>query len=189
MMSWLYGLGDDAAYWLAMLLLLALNAAGVFLVALQLPGTWLMLLVTLGGAWWAKWQFGYTWEDAPITWWTLGVLGVLAIIGEVLEFVAGAAGASKAGASKRGIVGAIVGGVVGAILGTFIPIPIVGTLVGAAIGAGVGSVLGDMWAGREFHPALLAGKGAAIGKFWGAVLKLIVAVAMWLVVAMAVVWP
>ncbi len=190
MWDWTSAWLSDAGYVAAMVLLLLVNAVGVFLVALQLPGTWVMLLTTMAAAWWAKWQWGGDWWSGPITIWTLVVLLALAILGEVLEFLAGAAGASKAGASKRGVVGAIVGGVLGALVGTVaIPIPIVGTLIGAAIGSGVGSILGDKWAGREWRPAMIAGRGAAIGRFWGAVLKLAVAVVMWGVVAVAVVWP
>lgn len=171
----------------AILALLAINALGVVLVALQMPGTWLILLATALAAW----GWGLDWENARITYWTLIALLGLAILGEILEFVAGAAGASKAGASRRGVVGAIIGGVAGAILGTIFLafIPILGTLIGAAIGAGAGSIGGDRWAGRQWRPALAAGRGAAIGRFWGALWKLVVAVAMWLLVLVALLWP
>ena len=165
--------------------LLLVNAVGVILVAFQMPGTWLILLATTLTAWWV----GFGWDEVRITYWTLMILLGLAVLGEILEFVAGAAGASKAGASRRGVLGAIVGGVVGAIIGTIFLafIPILGTLIGAAIGAGVGSIGGDLWAGREWGHALLAGRGAAIGRFWGAVWKLGVAVVMWLVATWAVI--
>lgn len=189
MWDWTTWIAGELGYWGAIALLLLLNAVGVFLVALQLPGTWAMLFVTLLAAWWANWQYGGGWLEGTITVWALVALLVLAILGEVLEFLAGAAGASKAGASKRGVAGAILGGVGGALVGTVaIPVPIAGTLIGAALGSGAGSILGDKWAGRDWHPALIAGKGAAVGRFWGAVLKLLVAIAMWLVVAGAVLW-
>lgn len=172
---------------LAIVLLLLINAVGVVLVALQAPGTWLMLLATAVMAWW-RWDAEGL---GSIGGWTLvGLLG-LAVLGEVIEFIAGAAGATKAGGSKRGAALAVIGGVVGAVLGAIFLafIPIVGVLIGAAIGAGVGSILGDLWAGREWNMALTAGRGAAIGKFWGALGKLAVAAAMWAVVAVAVLWP
>ena len=165
------------------LLLLLVNAAGVALVALQLPGTWLILLATGIVAFWR-------WDVEGIGWWTLIALVVLAVAGEVVEFVAGAWGARRAGASKRAAVAATVTGVVGAILGTiFIPIPLFGTLLGAALGAAAGSIFGDLWAGREFKPALVAGQGAAVGRFLGALGKVVIAAAMWLVVLVAVLWP
>src|SRR6267154_2588170 len=59
---------------------------------------------------------------------TLIAITVLAVLGEVAEFVAGAAGARQAGASQRASTGAIVGGMVGAIVGTFaIPVPVIGS--------------------------------------------------------------
>ncbi|MFP4144389.1 MAG: DUF456 family protein [Phycisphaeraceae bacterium] len=187
---------DASLLVLVMVLLLLVNAGGVALVALQMPGTWLMLLCTaIVAGWRADWWMGYDGWGAmlaagPITLWTLLFLLGLAVLGEIIEFIAGAAGAAKAGGSKRGAAGAIIGGIVGAILGTAaIPIPVVGTLVGAALGAGAGSILGDLWAGREWDITWAAGRGAAIGRFWGALGKLIVAVLMWLVTLAAILWP
>lgn len=171
------------------LALLFFNAVGVVLVALQLPGTWLMLLATAVVAWW-RWESGAG-GDPLIGWWALGGLLLLAVAGEVIEFVAGAWGASRAGASKRAAMLAILGGVVGAVAGMIFLafIPIVGVLIGAAIGAALGTIVGDRWAGRSWEMAMRTGRGAAVGKFWGAMGKLIVAVVMWLVVLVAVVWP
>lgn len=169
-------------------LLLLVNTVGIFLVALQLPGTWLILLATGLVAWWR-------WDAEAIGWWALGLLVLLAVTGEVLEFIAGAWGARRAGASKRAAVAATVCGVIGAILGATLlsVVPVIGTLfgalLGAATGAGIGSILGDLWAGREFKPALHAGKGAAIGRFMGALGKVVVAGIMWAVVLVALLWP
>lgn len=178
---------DQSLLIAAIIGLLLINALGVLLVALQAPGTWLILLATcLMAAW--------RWDDTglgAISGWTIITLLVLAILGEIIEFIAGAAGATKAGASKRGAALAVVGGVIGAILGLIFLafLPIIGALIGAAIGAGVGSVAGDLWAGRKWHLALEGGRGAAIGKLWGAIGKLFVAVMMWILVAIAVFWP
>lgn len=174
---------ENALVVTVVVVLLLFNAVGVLLVALQLPGTWLMLLATAVVAWWR-------WDSGLIGWWTLAALLGLAVLGEVVEFVAGAWGASRAGSSKRGAVLAIAGGVVGALLGmVFLAfIPIVGVLIGAAIGAALGTIAGDVWAGREWAMALRTGRGAAVGKFWGALGKLGIAGVMWLVVLGAVLW-
>ncbi|BAM03714.1 DUF456 domain-containing protein [Phycisphaera mikurensis] len=176
---------------LALLLLVAAallltNAAGVVMVALQLPGTWLMLAATAAAAWWG-------WSPDPglrwIGWGTLAALGGLALLGEVVEAVAGALGSRQAGGSRRGALLAIAGGIAGAIGGTFaLPIPIVGTLLGASVGAGAGSMLGDAWAGRDLSAVWAAGRGAAIGKFAGSVGKLGIAIAMFVLVAAALVF-
>jgi len=179
-------------YWLeltgfivAIIALLLINAAGVFMVALQLPGTWTIAAATALFAW-LYWEPG----DPMIGWWTLAGLLVCCVLGELIETLAGAVGAKGAGGSKRSIALAIALGIVGAILGTmFIPIPIVGTLVGAAVGSGTGAVLGELWVGREWKLALRTGQGAAIGRFAGSVGKLAVACAMWLWVVVALIWP
>jgi len=72
-------------------LLLLVNACGVLLVALQLPGTWLMLGATVAVAWW-RWD---GWSGGLITGWTLLALVVLAILGELVEFLGPAMGAAK----------------------------------------------------------------------------------------------
>jgi uncharacterized protein len=165
-------------------LLLLVNAVGVVLVLLQLPGTWLMLGATAVLAWWR-------WEHGLITIWALATLVVLAILGEVVEFLGPALGATQAKSSKRAAVLAVVGGVTGAIVGTVVLafLPVLGTLIGAVVGSGLFSMLGDLWAGREMELAWRGGKGAAIGRFWGALGKLMIAVAMWVVVAGALLWP
>jgi len=45
--------------------------------------------------------------------WTIAVLGVLAAIGLAIDYIAAAASARRAGASKQGVIGAAVGTVVG----------------------------------------------------------------------------
>lgn len=166
------------------ILLLLVNAGGVVLVLLQLPGTWLMLAATVGVAAWR-------WEQQLVTIWTLIALVLLALLGELVEFLGPAVGAAKEKTSRRAVVLAVVGGVAGAIVGTVVLafLPVLGTLIGAVVGSGLCSMLGDLWAGREWEPALRGGKGAAIGRFWGALGKLVIAAAMWVLVAGALLWP
>ncbi len=165
----------------AIVILLLVNVVGVAMVAMQLPGTWLMILAAIA--------FELIWPGW-IGWWPIVFMGLLAGLGELIETLAGAAGSRRAGGSKRAMVGSVVGGIAGAILGTIvIPIPVVGTIAGAMIGAGAGSMAGDKWAGRQWEAAWQAGKGAAWGKLWGTLGKLAVAVMMWLLCAAAIFWP
>lgn len=157
--------------------LLLVNAAGVVLTALQLPGTWLMLIATGAFAWW-RWGE----ERLSYGWWPLAIMLGLALLGELVEFAAGALGSRTAGGSKRGAAISVATALLGAIAGSFlIPIPIVGTLLGAGIGAGVGSLLGDKWAGRAWGEAWKGASGAVIGKISGAAGKLAIAAVMWLI--------
>jgi uncharacterized protein YqgC (DUF456 family) len=169
----------------AVIVLLAINAGGVVLTALQLPGPWLIVVATGVMAWW-QWSGP---AGPMIGWWALGGLLALAVLGEVVEFLGGVVGSSQVGGSKRAAVLGIVGAIVGAILGSvLIPILIVGTLVGAGVGAGVGSLLGHRWSGGAWCEAVAVGQGAAVGRVLGSVGKLAVAVVMWVVVLMAVLW-
>jgi uncharacterized protein YqgC (DUF456 family) len=107
------------------------------------------------------------------------------MLGEVLEFMLGAAGARQAGASKRAAALAIAGGILGAIIGTPFPIPVAGTLIGACVGAFAGSLLGDLWARRPLLHSVEAGRGAAVGRFWGTIAKMFVGGAIVLMLGIA----
>ena len=80
---------------------------------------------------------------------TLVIAFGLALLGEIIEFVAGAAGARRAGASRRAttfaMVGSIVGAVVGAVVG--LPVPVFGSVLAAMLFGGLGATAGrDVWA-------------------------------------------
>lgn len=154
-----------------------LNAVSVLLVAMSLPGTWLMVLFTGACAWWR-------WDQGLLGWPTLATITALAFLAEVLELVTGAVGAKKAGASTWGAVGAMAGAVVGGIAGTFY-LPIIGSIIGAAAGAFAGALGCERLAGRELSEAAASGRGAFVGRLVGTALKLAAAVAMWIVVAFA----
>lgn len=155
------------------------NLLCVGLTLLQMPGLWLMLLAAL--------CLNLFYPPAMFSWWTLGAAGAICLLAEVSEFAAGAVGAQRAGATRRGMWGAVIGGVLGAIVGTVvIPIPILGTLLGAGIGSGLGA------AGLELsrtgatmdHAAKVAG-GAAVGRFTAALIKLCFAAVLAVVLSVA----
>ncbi len=165
-------------------LLVLINTCSLFLIVLGLPGTWTMVLAT-AGLWW--WQGE---ELVIVSGWVVVVALVLAFVGEVIEFLSGAAGAKKAGGSRWGSVGAIVGALVGAILGTFlIPVPIVGSIVGMCGGAFAFAALLERIGGRTVEESLRSGQGAAVGRFLGILAKLAVGVAIWVVTGVAAFWP
>lgn len=159
-------------------MLTALNFVFWASILFNLPGTWLMVLVAALADWW---QPGEPMFSAGV----LYLAASLALLGEILEFVLGAAGARKAGGSRRGAGLAIVGGVIGAILGTPFPIPIAGTLIGACLGAFAGSLLGDLWARRPLASSVEAGRGAAVGRFWGTTSKMAIGAVIFVVLGVA----
>jgi uncharacterized protein YqgC (DUF456 family) len=164
-------------------LLVCINAFWLFLTALGLPGNWLIVLTAAVITW--------AWPDANMfSRWTLLAIVVLAGLGEVVEFLSGAVGAKKSGGTRWGAAGAIAGSIVGGIAGTaLIPVPLVGTLLGMCLGAFGGATLLEFATGRPFERSYAAGRGAAIGRAVGVVLKLAIGVVMWLIVAIAAFWP
>lgn len=170
----------------ACLAALAVNAAGVVLTLLQLPGNWLIVLATGLAAWWG-------WDQDPgarlVGWTTLVVVLSLALAAELAELALGAVAAKKAGGTRRGAVYAIVGGMVGAIIGSMvIPILIVGTVVGAAAGSAVGSFAGDRAAGSDVKQAARAARGAAVGRLSATAVKAAAGVVLWCAAAIGLVF-
>ena len=164
------------------LVLTLLNAGWVALNLLGLPGNWL-LVATAAIAWLVV-------EPPMFHTATLAGLVGLALLGELLEFLLGAAGAAKSGGSRRGALGAITGAIVGGLVGTFaIPIPVVGSILGACAGAFIGAMALELTGGKRLGHAATIGRGAAIGRLWGTVTKLAIGGVMWLVAAVAAFWP
>lgn len=156
-----------------------------------LPGNWLIVLAALIYA-----SFVPSEATVDVGWAALVGLLVLAALGELIEFLASAMGATQAGASRRGTALAMVGSLVGAFAGVFfggiIPIPIVGPLIGAllfaSLGALVGAVLGEQWKGRDLDASLRVGHAAFWGRLVGTVGKIVLGVYMIGLVVIAVVF-
>ncbi len=168
--------------------LVVVNAFFLFLVVLGLPGTWLMVVAAGLLGWW-QWDPGASLSEQIFHPLTLLTAAALALLGEIFEFFLGMAGSKKAGGSRRGAVWALVGGIAGGVVGTFlIPVPLVGSLIGACAGAFLGAATGETSAGVPLSRSLESGKGAAVGRFTGTVAKLIVAVVIWVEIAVAAFW-
>lgn len=104
-----------------------------------------------------------------VGWWTLGILTALCIVAHVVDFVAGAVGARRFGASRWGAFGGLVGGIVGLF---FFPL-------GLFLGPVVGALCAEMiFAGKSLQPALRSGWGTLIGTTAGMVGKIIIDVGM-----------
>ncbi|CAN5617663.1 hypothetical protein BH10PLA1_BH10PLA1_17640 [soil metagenome] len=168
--------------WIYYILLLLVQIAGLVVALFQLPGLWLML-AGVGIYAWVTAAHGYVSVSSLI------VLFMLTLLAEVVEFVAGGAGAKKAGASKLGMVAAMVGDIVGAIAGTpLIPIPVIGTIVGACVGSFIGAMAIEWIKERDVSHSVRVGYGAAKGRFLGMAGKLTIGVVI-LVVTIVVALP
>lgn len=177
----------EIIYWICAVLLVLLNAAAWITNLFALPGNWVMLLLTAIFA-----IFYPEAEQHGVSWTAVGVLAGLATLGELIEFVAGAAGAAKEGGSRRGMVLAIAGTVLGSIVGAIVgvPVPVVGPIVaavgGGALGAFLGAYLGESWKGRSSTERMAVSKAALIGRLLGTMAKLVVGAMMVVVSAFAV---
>jgi uncharacterized protein len=131
---------------------------------LGLPGNWLMLASSV-----IYWLAMSPESRAAIGIPLLLVLAGLALIGELVELVAGSAGVSKAGGSRRSAVYAIGGSIAGALVGFFVgvPIPVIGSVVGSllfgSVGAMAGAILGERSIGKNWNDTFKVGTAA----FWG----------------------
>ena len=168
--------------------LLTILAVCWVLTLLGMPGNWVMIGAAVGYV-----LLVPTESPAAIGWATVIALLVLALIGELLEFLAGALGVTKAGGSKRGAMLALVGSVVGGVIGLFVgmPIPIVGSLLGAVLMAGLGAfagaILGEQWKGRDFDESMKIGEAAFWGRLLGTVAKSAIGAIMVVAVVVAMI--
>ena len=170
-------------------LFLVTLAVGWILTLLSLPGNWLMLLAAVLYAYLLPPE-----TAVSIGWGVVFAMAVLALLGELLEFAAGAMGATRQGGSKRGAIlaalGAVPGAILGAIVGSLIPIvlQIVAVVVFAGLGALGGAMLGEWWKGRTLGESWRVGQGAFWGRILGSLAKVMIASILFALGAGAVIW-
>lgn len=144
--------------WILAVVLIVAGLAGLVLPALPGP---LLLFAGLLVAAWAE-QFVHVGTA------TLIALGIMAALATLADFVAGAFGARRYGASPRSVAGAVLGAIVGLFFG----------LPGLLLGPFAGALLGELSARRDLLAASRAGWGATIGLILGTAAKLALGFAM-----------
>ena len=150
--------GGDILLWLVALVLVGAGLAGTVLPALPGPA------LVLGGLVLAAWIDDFS----RVGTFTIVLLVGLALAAHLLDFVAGALGTKRSGASARAALGATLGGVVGVFFGP----------IGIVVGPFAGAVLGELSARPQLAAAGRAGIGAWVGWLLGTVAKIAVAIAM-----------
>jgi len=139
-------------YFIIAALLIAGGIAGAILPAL--PGVPLVF----GGMLLAAWADHFQHVGAV----TLTLLGVLCVIALLIDFVAGALGAKRVGASPRALWGAAIGTVAGLFFG----------LPGLLLGPFLGAVAGELTTGSKVDHATRVGIGTWLGLLFGTLAKL-----------------
>jgi uncharacterized protein YqgC (DUF456 family) len=144
--------------WIAAGVLIAIGTLGLILPVL--PGAPVIFLGALLAAWGEDFVYiGYG---------SLIVLGLLAALAVAVDFIAGAFGVKRFGASPRAVAGATIGAIVGLFFG----------VVGVLIGPFIGAAIGELSVRRNLAAASRAGVGAALGLALGAAAKLAIAFTM-----------
>src|SRR3954466_16267352 len=161
-------------------LMIAVLLCGLFINILTLPGLWLMAGAYGLYGWLTGWNHYVGWPS-------FGAILALTVIAEGVELLAGGAGAKKAGASKRAMIGAVVGALLGAIFLT-IPFPIVGTIIGVCLGAAIGAGVVEFMVRRDYHQSIDVARGAFTGRFMGIVSKVGIGTVI-LLIAIICGWP
>jgi uncharacterized protein YqgC (DUF456 family) len=138
--------------WTIAVVMVIAGLAGLVLPALPGP---LLLFAGLFAAAWAE-AFVHVGTK------TIIALGLLALLASLADFVAGAFGAKRYGASPRSVTGAAIGAFVGIFFG----------LAGLVLGPFVGALLGELADRRDLVAAGRAGWGATLGLVIGTAAKI-----------------
>src|SRR5215813_955406 len=157
---------------LGLLLLFSACVVALFSLVLGVPGTFLIVGISLFYAW----ATGFV----TVQWSTIGWLLLLAVIGEGVELLSSSAAAAGARPSRRVTVGALVGALIGGIVGTPILFGI-----GSLLGALVGAAMAGQSEGGSLRESLVTGFAALKGRFLGFVVKAALGAAMVVIVAVA----
>ncbi|NGP52010.1 DUF456 domain-containing protein [Thioalkalivibrio sp. XN8] len=138
--------------WILAVVLVLVGLAGLVLPAL--PGPVLLFAGLLAAA--AAEGFAFVGTKTLVT------LALMAVLALVADFVAGALGAKRYGASPRSVAGAAIGAVIGIFFG----------FAGLLLGPFVGALIGELADRRDLVAAGRAGWGATLGLVIGTAAKI-----------------
>lgn len=144
--------------------------AGLALVPLGLPGTWLIAAAAFLYAGVA--QFNPLYSD----WWTLGPVVVMAISAEVVEMGLGVMASKKMDVSNGAVMASLIGGVLGAMMG--VPIPLLGSLFGLLLGTFAGAFIYEIALGKEMSVALTSAFATFFSRMTALFVKTLIAFVM-----------
>ena len=129
-----------------------------------LPGNWICVLLMAFYAW-----LGPAEGRVAIGYGAVLAGFAFALLGELFEFLAGALGAQRAGASRKSTLYSILGSIAGAMTGALVgvPVPVIGSVIAAILFGGIGAAAGAMYGewsdGRKWKENWVVGHAT----FWG----------------------
>ncbi|MBA2882616.1 hypothetical protein HNR65_002970 [Desulfosalsimonas propionicica] len=166
----------EIAGMMALFVLILCCIAGIVLVPLGMPGTF----VILAGA-----VFYNLIQGAMVfSLLVLALLLGLAIVGEVLEYILGVSMATKRGASRRAAFGGIVGGIVGAFAG--VPVFLIGPVIGLFAGVFIGAFVVELAVKKDAAASFRSATGAFYGRVGATLVKTLIGITMVVVLCMQV---
>ncbi len=157
----------------------ALQALGVFLVALGLVGVFVPVLPGTALIWLGAflWALGDGFQR--VEWWVLALMAALLVIGWAANTATSAYFTRRGSSSWLTVIGGIVGGIVGGLL--LSTPPIIGNLIGAVLGGVAGVVLVEVARQRALQPALRSSGHYLAGCITGQLVQALFALLMVLV--------
>jgi uncharacterized protein YqgC (DUF456 family) len=167
--------------WLCYLLLIAASFAGLLLLALALPGLWLMTA--------ACGIYALVTHERYLGGRSLLLLFSVTLVADIVDMAWSKLAMRRAGGSGRAVVGGIIGGFLGGILASMVLlIPILSTIIGICLGVFLGAAIGEFTGTRSPGQALGVGMAAAKGKLTTYAAKLVVGGVMILII-IVMAWP
>lgn len=161
---------------IALLVLILCCLAGIVLVPLGMPGTF----VIFAGAVFYNLIHGAMVVSAAV----MAVLLALAVAGEILEYVLGVSMATKRGASRRAAFGGIVGGIIGAFAG--VPVFLIGPVIGLFAGVFIGAFVVELAVKKDAAASFRSAMGAFYGRVGATLVKILIGITMVVVMGMQV---
>jgi uncharacterized protein YqgC (DUF456 family) len=144
--------------WILSALFTAIGLCGLIIPVIPGP---ILLLAGLVLAAWAE-NFAFI---GPVI---IIILTLLAVLAHALDFLAGAIGVKRFGASRKAAFGAAIGAVFGIFFG----------FIGILLGPFIGAIIGELTVNRNIQAAGLAGIGAWLGMIVGAAAKMAIGFSM-----------
>ena len=159
--------------WVALVILVLCSGIGFLAIFFTTVGTLIILL----GACLAAALTGF--EIIPLS--TILGLAILYVIGEAAEYLFTILGVKQMGASTWAALGALVGGVIGAVLG--LAVLGVGVIPGTIAGLFLGAFLVEWALKRDLRQSVKAGVGGLLGRLGSILVKVVIALAMFAILA------
>ena len=151
---------DTVSILLFVLALICVLSGIAGLVFPLLPGPFLIFIGLFLVAWVEEFVY--------VGWTTLTILGILMLAAHAIDFLAGALGAKRFGASRAAIIGAIIGAFLGIFFG----------FIGIILGPFIGAIIGQLTELSSLKKAGQVGIGTWIGFVIGIAAKIAIGLSM-----------